>query len=631
MRKLTGFWFKLVVVMSFALVLFQLYTAGFGVLPDIQQRSVHLFFVLAMIFILKPIKKGVSMDKVPWYDTIFALLSFLCTGYMIFIYQKILWDPSQWISVMDKVLSLVLTLLIIEASRRCVGWTFPVLAAFFFFYSFFGQIFPGSWAHKNFSFDAIFQNLYHTTNGIWGQMVGLSAGMLAMFGIFGAVLSKTGGSQTFIKFAQKLTGKTVGGPGKVSLIASALFGMVSGSAMANVVATGTFTIPMMRKAGYDKEWSAAISAVGSTGGQIMPPIMGSGAFIMAQLIGVAYLTIAKSAAIPAILYYEGAFIALHYMSKRLGIRGEKSSEKINKYEAIIIFVPLLVFLVFLAFSYTVTKAAFYSTIIGVVTYAVCSLLNNKGSVRVAAKDTGNLCYGVVMEGASSILTMAGLLAGAQISIALISQSGFGVKLSSLIVDIGQGNLFLCLILSMVVCFILGMGMPPTAAYVLAAAVLAPALTTLNMEPLIAHLFVFYFSSIGAITPPVCAAVFLASGIADSNWLKTGGLSVILAIPAFVVPFTFAYTPALLLDGTIMDIIISSITAFAGVYFIGVSIAGFSSRAMNMFTRALCFAGGMCLIIPNLIVSAIGLVISLVGFVLSGGFKKAVPEKVKAAE
>ena len=620
MRKLSGFWYKVTVAMSFALIIFQLYTAGFGVLPDIQQRSVHLFFVLAMIFILKPVKKGISMDKVPWYDIVLALLSLASTGYMILIYEKILWDPSQWISQLDSIFSVILTLLIIEASRRCVGWTFPILAGFFFFYSFFGQIFPASWAHKNFTFDAVFQNLYHTTNGIWGQMVGLSAGMLAMFGIFGAVLSKTGGSQTFIKFAQKLTGKTVGGPGKVSLIASGLFGMVSGSAMANVVATGTFTIPMMRKAGYDKEWSAAISAVGSTGGQIMPPIMGSGAFIMAQLIGVAYLTIAKSATIPAILYYEGAFIALHYMSKRIGIYGEKSSEKIDKFEAIIIFVPLLIFLVFLAFSYTVTKAAFYSTIVGVVTYALCSLLKEK-NVRLAVRDTGKLCFGVTIEGASSILTMAGLLAGAQVSIALISQSGFGVKLSSLIVKIGQGNLFLCLILSMVVCFILGMGMPPTAAYVLAAAVLAPALTSLGMVPLVAHLFVFYFSSIGAITPPVCAAVFLASGIAESNWLKTGGLSVLLAIPAFVVPFTFAYTPALLLDGAISQMIFGAVTAFAGVFFIGVSIAGFSSKEMSMLTRALCFVGGMCLIIPSYVVSAIGLVIALAGYGISGGFKK----------
>lgn len=620
MRTLNSFWHKVVVIMSVMLVVFQLYTAGFGVLPDIQQRSIHLLFVLTMIFILKPVKKGVTMDHVPWYDMIFALLSLVCTGYMFLIYNQILWDPSQWLNTFDKVCAVMLMLLIIEASRRCVGWTFPIMAGLFLFYAAFGEIFPGDWAHKNFTFDKIFQNLYHTTNGIWGQMVGLSAGMLAMFGIFGAILAETGGSQTFIKFAQKLTGKSVGGPGKVSLIASGLFGMVSGSAMANVVATGTFTIPMMRKAGYNKEWSAAISAVGSTGGQIMPPIMGSGAFIMAQLIGVAYLTIAKSAALPAFLFYEGAFVALHYMSKRLKIYGQTVKEKISFTEAAIIFIPLIIFIVFLGMGYTVTKSAFFSTIIGVVTYLVCRFFDTR-NVKKAMMDSGKLCFDTTMSGAASILSMAGLLAGAQISITLIAQTGFGVKLSSMIVNIGQGNLFLCLVLSMVVCFILGMGMPPTAAYVLAASVLAPALTDLGLPALVAHLFVFYFSTIGAITPPVCAAVFLASGIADSNWLKTGGLSVILAIPAFIVPFTFAYNQALLLDGSISSIVISAVTAVIGVFFIGLSIAGYTNKTINLFFRAVIFAGGVCMIIPHTLISIVGLILCVVGYLFSTNFKK----------
>lgn len=620
MRKLSAFWNRVIVAMSVVLVAFQLYTSGFGVLPDIRQRSVHLFFVLAMIFITKPIKKGVDTDHVPWYDIVLAALSIISTGYMFLIYEKILWDPSQWINTFDMVCSVVLTVLIIEASRRCVGWTFPIMAAFFLFYAAFGEIFPGDWAHKNFSFDRIFQNLYHTTNGIWGQMVGLSAGMLAMFGIFGAMLAKTGGSQTFIRFAEKLTGKAVGGPGKVSLVASGLFGMVSGSAMANVVATGTFTIPMMRKAGYDKEWSAAISAVGSTGGQIMPPIMGSGAFIMAQLIGIAYLSIAKASILPAILYYEGAFVALHYMSKRMKIYGDGSTQKISASEAAIIFVPLVVFLVFLGMSYTVTKAAFYSTIVGILTYAVSSLLTRK-SAAAMAKDTGKLCYDTTISGASSILSMAGLLAGAQISIALISQTGFGVKLSSMIVNLGQGSLFLCLVLSMLVCFILGMGMPPTAAYVLAASVLAPALTDLGLAPLVAHLFVFYFSTIGAITPPVCAAVFLASGIADSNWLKTGFLSVLLAIPAFVVPFTFAYNEALLLNGTLIDVALGTATSLIGVFFIGMAIAGYTNKEVNMLFRAVMFLGGVCMIIPNNLLSLVGIVLCAVSYLFSSDIRR----------
>ena len=621
MRKLNGFWKHFITVMSVALVLFQIYTAGFGVFPDIIQRSVHLFFVLAMIFIRKPIKKGVAMDHVPIYDIIAAVLCMICTGYLILIYEQILWDPLQWISTFDKICAVILVVLIVEASRRAVGWTFPIMAMFFLFYAMEGQLFPGTWAHKNFTFNQVFQNLYHTTNGIWGQMVGLSAGMLAMFGIFGAVLSITGGSQTFIKIAQKLTGKTTGGPGKVALIASGLFGMISGSAMANVVATGTFTIPMMKDEGYDKEWSAAISSVGSCGGQLMPPIMGSAAFIMAQLIGVPYMDIAKAALIPAILYYMGAYVAVHYISKRLNIRGKGIADKLGKIELAIIFVPLGVFVGFLVMSYTVTKAAFYATLVGVITTALCYFLEDKNP-SATVKKTGKLCMDVATEGAGSILSMAGLLAGAQISIALISQTGFGVKLSSMIVAIGQGHLLPCLILSMLVCFILGMGLPPTAAYVLAASILAPALITLGLEPLVAHLFVFYFSTIGAITPPVCAAVFLASGIAESNWLKTGGLSVLLAIPAFLVPFTFAYDQSLMLSGSFVSILICTATAVIGVFFIGISIAGYLKNDMKMLFRVTMFLGGAMMFIPSTIASLVGLAVCAVSYLLSSvGSKK----------
>lgn len=620
MRKLTGFWKHVITVLSVALVIFQIYTAGFGVFPDIVQRSVHLIFVLTMLYLLKPVKKGVSMDRVPWYDVVCAFACIVCIGYIILIYNKILWDPSQWIGTLDKVCAVVLTVLILEASRRAVGLTFPIMAIFFLLYAFFGEIFPGTWAHKNFTFDQVFWNLYHTTNGIWGQMVGLSAGMLAMFGIFGAVLSITGGSQTFIKIAQKLTGKATGGPGKVSLIASGLFGMISGSAMANVVATGTFTIPMMKDEGYDSEWSAAISAVGSTGGQIMPPIMGSAAFIMAQLIGVPYMSIAKSAILPALLYYFGAFVAVHYISKRLKIKGKGVTAKLGTIELAIIFIPLIVFVGFLIAAYTVTKAAFYATVVGVVTAGVCYFIQDK-EVAKAAKATGKMCMNIATEGASSILSMAGLLAGAQISIALISQTGFGVKLSSMIVALGSGQLFLCLLLSMVVCFILGMGLPPTAAYVLAAAILAPALITLGLPDLVAHLFVFYFSTLGAITPPVCAAVFLASGIADSNWLKTGFLSVLLAAPAFLVPFTFAYNPALMLDGTLFNVVSGTATSIVGVFFLGVAIAGYIKDEMNMVIRIMMFFGGVLMFIPNNLSSLIGAVICIAAFLLASNMSK----------
>ena len=415
----------------------------------------------------------------------------------------------------------------------------------------------------------------------------------------------------------------------MALIASGLFGMISGSAMANVMATGTFTIPMMKKAGYSKEWSASISAVGSTGGQIMPPIMGAGAFIMAQLIGVSYLEIATPAIVPALLYYMGAFIAVHYVSKKLKIFGETIQERIGATEAAIITVPLALFIALLAMRYTVTKAALYATLAGIVTAAVCFFINTK-SLKATGKQTLDLSYKVATSGAQSILSMAGLLAGAQITISLISLSGFGVKLASVIVSMGQGNLFLVLLLSMVVCFILGMGLPTTAAYVLAAAVLAPALIQLGLNPLIAHLFVFYFSTMATITPPVCAAVFLSSGIAESNWLKTGGLSCLIAIPAFIVPYTFAYNEALMLRGGALDITISVITALLGVYALGVAIAGFTNRPMNWFWRTLMFLGGVALVVPNVLVSAIGLAVAVIAFFFSMDRSKTQPMKGAAA-
>lgn len=597
-------------ILSVALVLFQMYTACFGVLSDVLQRSVHLFFVLTLCFILKPASKKEAKDKVPIYDIIIVIISAASTIYIMFHYTEVLWNPSVWLSPLDKIFAICLVVICIEASRRCVGWTFPIMGIVFFIYAYFGPSFPGIWGHAKFTIDFIFQNFYHSTNGVWGTMVGISATMLAMFGIFGSVLAATGGSQTFIKLGQKLTGKSVGGPGKVALISSGLFGMISGSAMGNVVATGTFTIPMMKDAGYDEEWAAAVSAVGSTGGQIMPPIMGAGAFVMAQLIGVSYLEIAVAAVVPAILYYMGSLVAVHYMARRLGIVGEAVKEKIPLAEYLIIGCPLIVFVIFLVLNYAVTTAAFYGTVVGIITVFLVFIKTRNG-LKNAAVGTVAMAKDISLKSAASILDMAALLAGAQIAISLISLTGFGVKLSNIIIQLGQGNLFLCLILSMIVCIILGMGLPTTAAYVLAASVLAPALIQLGLPMMVAHLFVFYFSCMATITPPVCAAVFLAAGIAGAKWVKTGFLSVLLALPAFVVPYTFAYDQALLLIGSPFNIAISVVTAVLGVFGIGIAVAGYFRHGLNMVERILLIAAGICMTVPNVVSSVTGLAIGAV--------------------
>lgn len=615
MRQLTGFWKKVITVLSVALILFQLYTTGIRAFSDIIQRSIHLAFVLTLVFIMKPMRKGKDLDRVPWYDVLFAVLSAVCCLYVTFIYNTIVYKPLMWCSVFDKIFAVILVVLILEASRRSVGWTFPILGIFFLIYAYFGESFPGVWRHQNFSFNKIFQTLYHNGTGIWGTMLGLSAGMLAMFSIFSAILAGTGGAETFIKMGQRIAGRSVGGSGKIAVIASSLFGMISGSAMGNVVATGVFTIPSMKHAGYKDEWAATIEAVASTGGQILPPIMGAGAFIMAQLIGKNYLTIARAAIVPAILFYASCFVAIHLVSKRDRIMGEEGKPKIPVTEYIVILVPLAVFMYYLLRGYTVSMGAFWATLIAVGTYAVCYAFTTK-NVKETAKKTGSICFNTCTKATGSIVEMCGILSGSQITIALISLTGFATKLSSLIVALGGKSVFLCLLCSMVVCIILGMGLPTTAAYVLGASVLAPALIKLGIPALSAHLFVFYYACLSALTPPVCVAVFMASGLAKSNWFKTACISCMIAIPVFVVPFTFSYNPALLLEGTAIEIIVAFVTAVLGVVLIDICTVGFLKGNVGMLLRLLMLAGGILLLIPSYTVSLIGLVIGGIGFSLA---------------
>lgn len=612
MRKLTGFWKAVVSILSISLVAFQMYTSGFGIFTDTIQRSIHLGFVLVLCFLLKPATKKSSKDKVPLYDIAFAAISAAAAIFILTIHEKILWDPMEWYGAIDIFLGVSMTLLVLEAGRRTVGSVFIVLFGLFMIYAYFGPYFPGMWGHAPFGFNMLFQTFYHTANGLWGTMTGISATMLAMFGIFSAVLSETGGASTFVKIGQNMVGRMVGGQGKVALVASGLFGMISGSAMGNVMATGTFTIPMMKKAGYSNEWAAATSAVGSTGGQIMPPIMGAGAFIMAQLIGVSYLEIAKAAVFPAFLYYLGAYMSIHLISLRDSIVGTNGGEKdsITRFQYFVVLVPISIFMYFLVRRFTVDTSAFWASLAGFFTFAL-SFVKKEGLRPAALKHSVSLGHKICLESASAILTMAALLASAQLVISLIQMTGFGVKLSDLIVSIGRNNLFICLFLSMLVCALLGMGLPTTAAYVLAAAVLVPPLIALELPPLVAHLFVFYYSTLATITPPVCAAVFLSAGIAEANWLRTGILSVLIALPVFIIPYAFAYNTILifLFSGhSLFEIVFAFGTAVAGVVAIAMGVAGYNRRTLILPLRFIFVIAGVMMVVPFLKVSMIGLVI-----------------------
>lgn len=627
MRKLNQTWTWIVRVLSCGLVFFQLYTTGAGLFSDIIQRSIHLAFVLTLLFILKPASKRIAAKEaqkgagtVPWYDVVLSLISCFSCIYLTSIANEVLYDPLKWLGTVDKICAVALVFLILEASRRSVGWTFPILGIAFLIYAFWGEIFPGIWGHQNFSFNIVFQTFYHNTRGIWGTMLGLSATMLAMFGIFGAILSGTGGAATFIKMGQRFTGRYTGGAAKVSCIASSLFGMISGSAIGNVVATGVFTIPSMKKAGYSNEWAATVEAVSSTGGQIMPPIMGAAAFIMAQLIGVSYLTIAKAAIVPAVLYYISCFIAIHLISSKQGIKGTDEKPKIGILDYLVILIPLAIFITYICMGYTVLMGAYWATFGALLMYILKYSVETR-NVKTVIKNTGKVCYHTVMNGTTSIVDMCGILAGSQITVSLINLTGFGVKLSDVIVSLGQGNPFLCLVFAMIVCIILGMGLPTTAAYVLAAAVLAPPLVSLGFPLLIVHLFIMYYASLSAITPPVCVAVFMASGLAKAKWFKVGCLSCMIALPVFIIPFTFCYNPALILSGSVFEVIFSIMTAIIGVVFIDVATTGYLKKNVSIVSRSILAISGVLMVIPSYLFSLIGLVAGLLALFLDNRFYK----------
>ncbi|MEA5083661.1 MAG: TRAP transporter fused permease subunit [Lachnospiraceae bacterium] len=617
MRKLSKRWNIFVLILSVCLVIFQIYTAAFGVLDDALQRSIHLTFILTLCFVLKPTSKKVEQDKVPIYDIIFSLLGGAACIYIAINNKELVWNPLVWLGAMDKFFAFALCLLVLEAGRRSVGWVFIVMSSIFLIYGLFGPIWPGMWAHKGFNLNMIFQYFYHTTNGIWGTMTGLSANLLAVFGIFGAVLSGTGGAETFIKISNKLVGKTVGGAGKVALIGSGLFGMISGQPVANVLATGTFTVPMMKEAGYDEEWTASTVAIGSTGGQIMPPIMGAGAFIMAQVIGVKYSDIAKAAIFPALLFYLGALLAIHYYSKKNNIIGSGNSqakEKISISQYLSIIIPIGLFLYFVINNYSTTLAACYAAIIGFGTYEIVQSPKKEGA-KACGKFVGNSFIKTCLESANAMISMTSLMVSAQAVIVFINFSGFGLKLSDLIVSLGAGNLFVCLIMAMVVCIILGMGLPATAAYVIGAAVLVPPLVQLGITVMAAHMFVFYFSALSNITPPVCSAVYVSSNLAKSNWFKTGILSCMIALPVFIIPFAFVYCNGMLFieGGSMGETIFAFVSSIIGVYSVSIGIAGYRSREFKMFEKVIFIIAGVIMVTPFIIPSLVAIAVFLILF------------------
>ncbi len=578
-------------VLSFIFVFFHLYLVFSGLIPNIIQRSIHIALSLPLIFLYFPPKKTKN-ELIR--DIILSVLSFSSAIYITLFYEKITYQYGIMEGKIQEILAIIMIIMILEGARRSVKPALPIIATLFLLYAFLGHLLPGYFGHVKFEPTSILGMLYLTTNGIWGIIVGISVNIIAIFVILGAMLVVSGGGEGFIKFSLKIAGRFIGGPAKVAVISSALFGSISGSASANVASTGVFTIPMMKKIGYDKAFAGAVEATASSGGQIMPPIMGAGAFIMAELIQIPYLKIALSATIPALLYFYSVGVGIHFYSLKEGKSGlppEEIPSTLDTIKSSLFFiVPLITLIVLLIKGYTPQYAAFWTVVVTLFMFPLSTSWN------IDLKSIWQKLYKGVVSGARQAAIIGSITACAQIIIGIINQTGLGVKLSSFILDFSKDNLFLALLLTMITSLILGMEVPTTAAYLVAVVIGGPALIKLGIHPLAAHLFVFYFAIISAITPPVCGAVYIAAGIADANWVKTAKFALLLGFSAFIIPYLFVYDNSLLLLSSPLNIIYSLIRAIIAITVISAAGMGYFKSTLTLWQRIVLLIVGVLLLI-----------------------------------
>ncbi|TWG96421.1 TRAP transporter 4TM/12TM fusion protein [Mesorhizobium sp. J18] len=574
---------------------FHLYTAGFGNLPNLIQRSLHVGFALVLVFMLFSLR-GKGGKRVSVLDWIFIAISILSTAWVAYSYDRFMLRLE--LTIVDIVLGALTVLTIMEAARRLIGTIFTALAAVFIGYAMLGPYIPMPFAHRGFSIEVIVNHLYTTDLGLWGVTTSVSATVVAIFIIFGSILFFSGGGTTFINMSLILAGRTTGGPAKVATIASALFGTISGSAAANVAVTGSFTIPMMKRLKYSREFAAGVEATASTGGQLMPPIMGAAAFIMAEIIGIPYVDIVKAAFIPALLMYGGVLVAVHFGSVRRGYAALPAEDipdwrtTLGPRQLVPLLGPIAVLLWFLMGGSTPQRAGFAATIAAIVLFLFQDFNWDayRGRFRALVRALESAGYALIL--------IAVLAATAQIVIGIIGLTGVGVRFTAILMAASNGNLFLGLLITMGVALVLGMGMPTTGAYLLAASVLAPALVRMGLEPLQAHMFVFYFAIISAITPPVCAAVFVASGIAQGDWFKTALIATRLGLVAFIIPFMFAYSDALFLQGPALTVALAIVTASVGVIALAGGVMGQFIQRNTILESVMLVAASLLLIKPG---------------------------------
>jgi len=570
------------------------------------QQYLAIFFglVLSLVFLLVPARKKMAMDRLPWYDSLLAILSLFVGFYLAIFYKEI--AVEMGLLLPHRVaLGMVAVLLILEATRRLIGWPFLIIVIVFIFYALFASIFPGGLYGKAIPWPRLANYLYLDPQGILGVAVEVSATVVLAFVIFGQALFRTGGGQFFIDAALSLMGRFRGGPAKVSVLSSSLFGTISGSAVANVMVDGWFTIPLMKANGFKAHTASAVEAVASTGGQIMPPVMGAAAFLMATFLGIPYSKVAISAALPAILYYVAVYIQVDLIAMRDGLRGLPPESLPSLKKVMRKGWPFFISILFLI--YTLFIVGFDGDKAGL--YSAASVLVVSFFLKETRPDIRKF-IAILKNAGEGMLEIGVISAAAGLIIGIVSITGLGFTFSSALVSVSGGSTFILLSLAAAGAIILGMGMTVAAAYLLMVILIAPALTTMGMAPLNAHLFVFYFAVMSFLTPPVCLAVYAAASIGKADMLKTGYAAIRLAIAAYIVPFIFAYHPALLLQGAFFEVLEAVVTALIGIGLIAVAVEGYLFRPLNLLKRILISGGGLLSLIPGWETDLLGLAIAL---------------------
>lgn len=616
-------WFIAAIAISYSL--FHLFIT-FNPLPELLQRAAHVAIGLMLVFLLYPARSSTSRQKISWSDWGLALISLSTFLYLWFEYQDIVTTRGGIPNTLDVIFSIITVILVVEASRRVMGWMLPILGLIFLTYPFishFGWI-PDRLLTRSYTISDIFGQMYLKTEGLYSSAIGASVTFIFLFILFGAFLAKSGMGKLFNDLAMALAGHKQGGPAKVAVISSGFMGSINGTAVANVVGTGSFTIPLMKKIGYHKNFAGAVEASASVGGQILPPVMGASAFIMAETTGVSYGTIALAAALPALLYYLGVMAQVHFRAGRDDLKGVPKADLPRVKEVLKerghLLIPIIALVIFLFQSIPVGYAAVYTIILTIIVAAF------KKSTRMGIKEI----LEALEDGAKQSLSVMAACALVGIIIGVVSLTSFGTVMTSSIMSIGAGSLFLTLFFTMIASMILGMGLPSIPAYIITATMAAPALANFDIPTLVAHMFVFYFGLFANITPPVALAAFAGAGIAGGDPMRTGFQALKLSLAGFIVPFLFVYNPAMLMIDTTnvavnarefafpawTTVISICVTSIIGILALGAAVEGYFKTTLSWFWRLFLGTGALFMIIPETITDIIGIAMVIIAITVN---------------